>query len=208
MKILVCATEEQQQEIKNDLLKDENDLFFCSVMPEDVDSFDAFFLLNDSCNSGIYESDSYRISEKVLLKGNPIFINEVVRTLSEINASENVIRINGWPGFLNRPVWEAAGKIDETARDAVKMLGREIIKVKDVPGLVAASVISMIINEAYFAKKENISSEEEIDMAMKLGTNYPFGPFEWANRIGIKNIYDLLEKLSVQNPRYKPSFLP
>lgn len=208
MKILVCATEEQQQEIKNDLLKDKSDLFFCAAMPEDVDSFDAFFLLDDSCKSGFYKSDSYRISEKVLLKGKPVFVNEVVRTLSEINASENVIRINGWPGFLTRPVWEAAGKIDKNAKDAVKTLGREIIEVKDVPGLVAASVISMIINEAYFAKKENISTEEEIDMAMKLGTNYPFGPFEWANRIGLKNIYALLEKLSLQNPRYKPSFLP
>ena len=35
---------------------------------------------------------------------------------------------------------------------------------------------------------ENVSTRDEIDTAMKLGTNYPFGPFEWAEKIGLKNI--------------------
>ena len=65
----------------------------------------------------------------------------------------------------------------------------------------------MIINEAYFAKDENVSTEKEIDTAMKLGTNYPFGPFEWAQIIGIRNIYALLKTLNETDPRYKPSTL-
>ena len=63
----------------------------------------------------------------------------------------------------------------------------------------------MIINEAYFAKGEYVSTEKEIDIAMKLGTNYPHGPFEWATIIGIKNIYELLKTLSEPDTRYKPS---
>ena len=84
-------------------------------------------------------------------------------------------------------------------------LNREVIFVKDEPGLVAARVISMIINEAFFALGENVSSKEEIDLAMKLGTNYPKGPFEWAEKIGMDNIYSLLKKLSEKEERYVPA---
>ena len=73
---------------------------------------------------------------------------------------------------------------------------------KDEPGLVSARVISMIINEAFFALGENVSSIEEIDLAMKLGTNYPYGPFEWSEKIGLQNIYHLLHKLSQTDKRY------
>ena len=65
----------------------------------------------------------------------------------------------------------------------------------------------MIINEAYFALEEEVSTKDEIDIAMKLGTNYPFGPFEWAERIGVENVYELLNHLSISNKRYKPSRL-
>ena len=63
----------------------------------------------------------------------------------------------------------------------------------------------MIINEAYFAIQENIASRGDIDLAMKLGTNYPFGPFEWCEKIGIKNVYDLLNAVyeSTKDERYK-----
>jgi 3-hydroxybutyryl-CoA dehydrogenase len=37
---------------------------------------------------------------------------------------------------------------------------------------------------------------------MKLGTNYPFGPFEWSEKIGLKNICDLLQELSKTEGRY------
>jgi len=82
-----------------------------------------------------------------------------------------------------------------------------MIRVEDEPGLISARIIAMIINEAYFANAENVSTEKEIDTAMKLGTNYPYGPFEWADKIGVKNIYVLLEKLSINDPRYHPSAL-
>ncbi len=63
------------------------------------------------------------------------------------------------------------------------------------------------INEAWFALEENVSSKEEIDVAMKLGTNYPYGPFEWASLIGIEKIFELLQKLSTYDKRYLPATL-
>ena len=65
----------------------------------------------------------------------------------------------------------------------------------------------MIINEAFFALEDNVSSKAEIDTAMKLGTNYPFGPFEWAAVMGLENILALLQKLYTTDSRYKPSQL-
>src|ERR1700710_2457559 len=48
-------------------------------------------------------------------------------------------------------------------------------------------VVAMIINEAYYALDAGVSSKESIDLAMKLGTGYPYGPFEWADRIGLRS---------------------
>jgi 3-hydroxybutyryl-CoA dehydrogenase len=42
---------------------------------------------------------------------------------------------------------------------------------------------------------------------MKLGTNYPFGPFEWGHTIGLKNILTVLQQLYLTDSRYKPSQL-
>jgi 3-hydroxybutyryl-CoA dehydrogenase len=79
--------------------------------------------------------------------------------------------------------------------------------VPDIPGFVTARVISAIINEAYFALEEKVSSREEIDIAMKTGTNYPYGPFEWADKIGLKNVYALLDVLSRDEAGYTPASL-
>lgn len=68
-------------------------------------------------------------------------------------------------------------------------------------------VISMIINEAYFALEENLASKTDIDLAMKNGVNYPLGPIEWGNKIGLPLIIELLRELRevTGDARYKIS---
>ena len=135
----------------------------------------------------------------------PVLINAVVSTLSSLNVTSNVIRINAWPGFLKRPVWEVAGKIDDAATKLFEHLDKKITIVADEPGFISARIIAMIINEAYFATGDKVSSREDIDTAMKLGTNYPFGPFEWASAIGAANVLALLKQLSKTDKRYEPA---
>ena len=113
--------------------------------------------------------------------------------------------MNGWPGFLQREVWEIASGDHDVAEEIFNKIGWKILFVEDKPGLIAARVVSMIINEAFLTFNENVSTIEEVDLAMKLGTNYPFGPFEWAEKIGVENVYGLLEKLSETDERYLPS---
>jgi 3-hydroxybutyryl-CoA dehydrogenase len=64
--------------------------------------------------------------------------------------------------------------------------------------------VSAIINEAYFALEDGVSTKGEIDVAMKLGTAYPYGPFDWAQKIGLNNIATLLQQLAAEQPRYAP----
>ena len=62
-------------------------------------------------------------------------------------------------------------------------------------GDVAARVISCIVNEAFLTLSEGVATAENIDRAMKLGANYPRGPFEWAEEVGASRILDTLDSL-------------
>lgn len=139
----------------------------------------------------------------------PIYIiNDVLKV--HTSTSNQIVRINGWNSFLKRSVVEAACENDEIKKNVVAIFetfGKKTEWVPDIIGLLSPRVVATIINEAYHALSEKVSTKEEIDIAMKLGTNYPYGPFEWAEKIGIKNVHGLLLKLSQTNPRYTPSIL-
>lgn len=159
-----------------------------------IENADAYFNLQaDSANSHYGNWNA------------PVFINSITKTLSSLKTKENVIRINAWTGFLEKEIWEIAGLVSLEVDTIIKTLNKKYITLDDEPGFVSARIIAMIINEAYFAKGEAVSTEAEIDIAMKLGTNYPYGPFEWSKIIGLKNIYELLKKLSETDERYLPA---
>src|SRR5262249_21798929 len=58
--------------------------------------------------------------------------------------------------------------------------------VADSPGLVVARTIAMLINEAADAVLQGVCTAEGADLAMRLGVNYPAGPFEWLAGWGVK----------------------
>ncbi len=153
--------------------------------------------------------DSHRKLESLLaLKSTIIIINEVTETLT--NLPDNFIRINGWPTFLERKKIEAATK-NEANKDKATLffsaINKEITWTPDIPGFISSRVICSIINEAFFSLEEGISTPEHIDLAMKNGTNYPYGPFEWSEKIGLHNVYSLLTALSKEQLRYTPCSL-
>jgi 3-hydroxybutyryl-CoA dehydrogenase len=137
-----------------------------------------------------------------------IIVDSVIETLPGLPS--HFIRINAWPTFLKRTLVEAATQnesLKETATQVFSCFNKNIEWVPDTPGFISARVVSMIINEAYFALQDHVSSKEEIDTAMKLGTNYPYGPFEWSKKIGLENISNLLGVLAAIQPRYTPAAL-
>ncbi|MFZ1805792.1 MAG: 3-hydroxyacyl-CoA dehydrogenase family protein [Cyclobacteriaceae bacterium] len=115
---------------------------------------------------------------------------------------------NGLPTFLNRDILEVAllnDKKPKILEEVCNNLETKYLVIDDRVGMVTPRVICMIINEAYFTFQEGTATKEDIDMGMKLGTNYPFGPFEWSERIGIKHVYELLDAVyeDTKDERYK-----
>jgi 3-hydroxybutyryl-CoA dehydrogenase len=159
----------------------------------------AYFMLNESLVKDFPFDD--------LDAGKPVFVNDIYKTIEEISTRKGIIRINAWPGFLRYPLLElAAGETDKAAAEILLAdLHWPLRWIADIPGMVTPRVISMIVNEACFAVNENISSPSEIDIALRLGTSYPQGPFEWVKQIGSQRIIKLLSVLSEKDERYAPA---
>jgi 3-hydroxybutyryl-CoA dehydrogenase len=143
-----------------------------------------------------------------------VFVNTAKVSLAELsNLAGHTLKaklfgFNGLPTFLNRSVLEASvkNKADEPMlAELCKVLNTPYLLVDDRVGLVTPRIICMIINEAYYTTEEGTASREDIDLSMKLGTNYPYGPFEWCQKIGIKHVYELLEAVyeDTHDERYK-----
>jgi 3-hydroxybutyryl-CoA dehydrogenase len=139
----------------------------------------------------------------------PVLIGSVVETLEDLGLSVNspIARFNHWPYFVTRNCIEFATHPEQRTlfEQLFSKLALPHFAVADCAGFVSARTISMIVNEAYFAREQNVSTEAEIDTAMKLGTSYPMGPFEWCRAIGNRRILALLQKLAVTDARYQPS---
>ena len=156
----------------------------------------------------LFEHNGYDVSHLNNYLTKPVFVNSMNKTIVKIGLP--FIRINAWPGFLKRNIAEVsiADEVNKNkAEKILSLLNRKAEWVPDVKGFISSRVISMIINEAYFTLEENVSTKEEIDIAMKLGTNYPYGPFEWSKKIGLEKIAGLLKELSITEKRYEPSSL-
>ncbi len=82
---------------------------------------------------------------------------------------------------------------------------KDIEKIGDCVAGIFPRTIAMVINEAAFALQEGVATAGDIDMAMKLGTNYPKGPLGWCDEIGAYTIVAILEALQVEygHDRYK-----
>ena len=93
------------------------------------------------------------------------------------------------------------------AQDHFRSLGKEFVRVKDAAGLTFPRVLSLIINEAARSLEEGVAEADEIDIAMRLGVNYPVGPLRWADQIGLDEVLAVLEGLQREtgDDRYRPA---
>lgn len=125
-------------------------------------------------------------------------------------------RVVGFATFYplkDRKVIEfAAGlrTVESSTHDAetfLRSLGKEPVWVKDAAGLIFPRMLSLIINEAARSLDEGVAQAEEIDVAMRLGTNYPQGPLRWADEIGLDEVLAVVEGLQRETgeDRYRPA---
>jgi len=95
----------------------------------------------------------------------------------------------------------------QEAERLIRALGKEPVRAKDAPGLVFPRILSLIINEAARSLDEGVAQAEEIDVAMRLGVNYPAGPLRWADQIGLDEVLAVLDGLHHEtgDDRYRPA---
>ena len=168
-----------------------NGLVFDFIIEEEPHQFEIYC---ENSTTVFLNTCKVSLGELVHLVGSPI--------------SSRIFGFNGFPTFLNRDILEVSmwnPDEEHVLKRICDELKTDFLLVDDRIGLVTPRVICMIINEAYYTVQEGTASREDVDMAMKLGTNYPYGPFEWCNRIGIKHVYELIEALydDTQDERYK-----
>lgn len=90
----------------------------------------------------------------------------------------------------------AAVNPDSATRKAIYYLqqqGKTVLQIADYPGMLIWRTVAMIINEALDALQKGVASEQDIDTAMRLGVNYPYGPLAWGAQLGWQRILRLLE---------------
>lgn len=94
----------------------------------------------------------------------------------------------------------------EASRVFAEHLGKTAVVSNDRPGFIVNRILIPMINEAFFALMEGVSSAKDIDAAMKLGTNQPMGPFTLADFIGLDvclAVAQLLHK-NLGEDKYRP----
>jgi 3-hydroxybutyryl-CoA dehydrogenase len=200
MKLAIIANEPLKEEFLSKQILNHANVCFVKEPPDiPADTYIVFDLL--------FENNEERVSLLKQFFPRLVFINAVNETLAGID--QPFIRINAWPTFLQRNITELVvlPQQEKLLQQVFEYLGWRYQLVPDIIGMVSPRIAAMIINEAYFTLDEKISSKKEIDIAMKWGTHYPYGPFEWGKQIGLKRIYDLLIRLGKENKLYEVSTL-
>lgn len=101
---------------------------------------------------------------------------------------------------------ETSDETAETVRSVAEQMGKETVVINEFPGFVTSRISCLVGNEAFYMLQEGLGTPEEIDKAIKLGLNFPMGPFELVDLVGLdarlNNLNYLHEKLG---EKYRPA---
>ena len=92
-------------------------------------------------------------------------------------------------------------------RSLAERMGKTTVLSKDMPGFIVNRILIPMLNEACFALQEGLATAEDIDTAMKLGTNVPMGPLTLADFIGLDTCLYIAEVLhkGLGDDKYRPA---
>jgi len=146
-----------------------------------------------------------RLSDAFVGANEPILTAALNASVAEVSQwTAHPANVVGWaalPPLGDAEVIEVAASIRSDpvmvsrAQEFLASLGKEPALVNDSVGGVLPRVVANLVNEAAFALMEGVASAEDIDQAMKLGTNYPHGPLAWGDQIGLDQIVGIMAAL-------------
>lgn len=100
---------------------------------------------------------------------------------------------------------ETSDETAQAAKEAAERMGKETVVVNEFPGFVTSRISAMVGNEAFYMLQEGVGTPEEIDKAIKLGLNYPMGPFELGDLVGLDTRLNNLNYLhQTLGEKYRP----
>ncbi len=101
---------------------------------------------------------------------------------------------------------ETSDQTAQVVEEAARKMGKETVVVNEFPGFVTSRISALVGNEAFFMLQEGVGTPEEIDKAIKLGLNYPMGPFELGDLVGLDTRLNNLKYLhKTLGDKYRPS---
>jgi len=94
----------------------------------------------------------------------------------------------------------------DRTRSLAQAMGKTVVTSRDYPGFIVNRILIPMLNEAAYALMEGLGTAEDIDTAMKLGTNQPMGPLQLADFIGLDTVLFIAEVMhrGLGDPKYRP----
>jgi 3-hydroxybutyryl-CoA dehydrogenase len=179
------------------------------------DDFDVVLELH--CTDLEAKADALFYLEDTLSETVPILTLTLAISAGELTREmlmpERVVGVCLLPPFAEVAIAElmatphTSGETMRTALRFFESVGLETAQVADSPGGVLARTVCCLVNEAAFALQEKIASAEDLDQAMRLGVNYPFGPLTWGDLIGLDRVLAVMDGLYAEfkEERYRPA---
>jgi 3-hydroxybutyryl-CoA dehydrogenase len=177
----------------------ENDEMLAEIDPDATIVIDAGDGTNDR-SAVLKELDARLAPDAVIFTD--AYVTDISSATRGLRHPERVVAF----GVLGALAAQSAVEIvdsEATSDDALALaqelfdeLGKGVVLVEDAPGLFLGRVIGSIVNEAVIAVSEGVARADDIDVAMRMGVNYPIGPIEWGREIGGARIAHILRRLA------------
>ncbi|MFL5311396.1 MAG: 3-hydroxybutyryl-CoA dehydrogenase [Myxococcales bacterium] len=167
---------------------------------------------NESVKKKVFQDLSRAVRPDAILATNTSSI-PITRIAASVDRPERVIGMhfmNPVPVMQLVEIIRGAQTSDATyaaTRALAEKMGKTTVLSKDMPGFIVNRILIPMLNEACFALQEGLASAEDIDTAMKLGTNVPMGPLALADFIGLDTCLSIAEVLhkGLGDDKYRPA---
>ena len=167
---------------------------------------------NESVKKKVFQDLARSLRPEAILATNTSSI-PITRIAASVDRPERVIGMhfmNPVPVMQLVEIIRGAQTSDATyaaTRALAEKMGKTTVLSKDMPGFIVNRILIPMLNEACFVLQENLGIAEDIDTAMKLGTNVPMGPLTLADFIGLDTCLYIAEVLhkGLGDDKYRPA---